>query len=122
MRVATLQLFDENISGTGNVWYTTTETFEPLGRGDLMCFSASIFNASGSPTLTVQVEHSADGQNWLAMNILPEVNAAVVSNQVLIGNPNVSGLMFLHFVRMKIQFTAGASPQCRLRLGATIRC
>lgn len=124
MRVANLQLFDEIISGTGtaSVYYTPSSTYEPLGRGDIMCFSAVVYNATGAgATLSVQVEHSADGRNWLNVNTSAEVTQAVSGNQMFVANPHSANHLLLHFVRLRTQFTAGTSPQCRLRLAATTR-
>lgn len=124
MRVANLQLFDEIISGTAttSVYYTPTNTYEPLGRGDVMCFSAVVYNATGAgATLSVQVEHSADGQNWVNVNPSAEISQAVAGNQMFVANPHTANRLLLHFVRLRAQFTAGTTPQCRLRLAATTR-
>jgi hypothetical protein len=123
MRVGTFNLFDETISGTANTWLTPNETWEPLGRGDLVAFSASVYNVTGSPTpsLSVQVEHSADGQNWTTANASPEINGTIASNTVLNGKVYAGLPVLLHFVRLRVQMTGTAPVQCRLKLAATTR-
>jgi hypothetical protein len=124
MRVANLQLFDEIISGTGtaSVYYTPSSSYDPLGRGDVMCFSAVVYNATGAgAALSIQVEHSADGRNWVNVNPAAEISQAVAGNQMFVANPHNANRLLLHFVRLRAQFTAGTAPQCRLRLAATTR-
>ena len=87
-----------------------------------MCFSAVVYNATGSgATLSVQVEHSADGHNWVNVNASAEINQSVSGNQMVVANPHSNNQLLLQFVRLRAQFTAGTGPQCRLRLAATTR-
>lgn len=123
MRVSTLKLFDETISGTATTWYTPSETYDPLGRGDMFTFAAAVYNVTGGPNLNVQVEHSSDGQNWVSPNgTVPEISSVpITSNQVLVRQRDGVSPVLLSFVRLKAWLAAGTSPQCRLKLTATTR-
>ena len=124
MRIGTLTLFDETISGTSTLWYTPASTYDVLGRGDLFAFGATVYNVTGvTPTLTVQVEHSADGQNWTNRVTSPEIgptNIANASNTMQVGAIDGWQPVMLHFVRLRMQL-GGTSRQRRLKLTATTR-
>ena len=125
MRIATLTLFDETISGTSTTWYTPASSYDALGKGDTFAFAAAVYNVTGSPTLTVQVEHSADGQNWLNYHAIsgPEINQSLTtasSNTLFTAQADGMNPVLLSLVRLRVQLS-GATPQCRLKLTATTR-
>jgi hypothetical protein len=121
MRVATLDLFDDSIAGTGFTWYSRPDTYQALGRADSFVFQATVYNVTGTtPGLIVQVEHSADAQNWVSAVATPEITTSVVSNNSYQGSKDGISPVLLEFIRLRISLT-GTSPQCRLKLTATTR-
>jgi hypothetical protein len=123
MRIATLTLFDETISGTSTIWYTPASTYEALGRGDTFAVAAAVYNVTGTPTLAVRVEHSADGQNWVnRVASGPEINQVITGASNTVFTAAVDGMLpvLLSLVRLRVQLS-GATPQCRLKLTATTR-
>ena len=115
-----LLVFDELIKDTGN-YYTSTALASRLGNADELCLFARTTHVSGtSPTLTVEIEHSPNGQDW-APTWTPQVSALPISNegayagQLLLFDPAL-----LAHVRLRIAL-GGTSPACRLKLYATGR-
>lgn len=121
MRVSTLSLFDETISGTSTIWYTPASTYDALGRGDGFAFAAAVYSVTATTTLTVQVEHSADGQNWINRSSA-EINQSIAnaSNTAIVATVDGALPVLLHLVRLRVQLS-GTNPQCRLKLTATTR-
>lgn len=130
MKALTLVLFDDSISGTGVVWYSPDEYSEELGEHDQIGVHAAVSNVSGTlPTLTVNVEHSADGQNWLtargyapwgSAQGLPEISTAIGPNATYSGSDTGLDPVLLGFVRLKVTL-GGTGPKCRLKLAVTCR-
>lgn len=119
MRVFNLDVFDEGISGTSTTWYTPARLNDKLGTADVFAIMAYVTTVSGtSPTLTVQTQHSADGQNWLSVGSA-EISTGIAGNTVYYGQDNYTPV-HLAFVRLKINL-GGTSPQCRLKLSVTGR-
>lgn len=122
MREFNKDVFDEIISGTGNTWYTPASFNDLLGSADFLGIYAATTNVSGtSPTLTVQAQHSADGQNWVNVSGTPELSAvSIASNTGYYGSDNGLAPVLASFVRFQITL-GGTSPQCRLKLSVTGR-
>jgi len=121
MRVATINLFDDSISGTGINWYSRPDTYRAMGHADSFIFMATVYNATGTtPGLVVQVEHSADAQNWVSVVASPEISTTVASNNAFAASRDGFFPVLLEFVRLRISLT-GTNPQCRLKLTATTR-
>jgi hypothetical protein len=115
-------VFDESLSGTGTTWYSDADFSDMLGECDSLAIEARTTNVSGtSPTLTVQVEHSADNQNWLSLAGTAEINAQAIANDTaivpIIGS---SSVIPLGFVRLRVAL-GGTTPACRLKIYATGR-
>lgn len=122
MREFSKDVFDEIISGTGNTWYTPGSFNDLLGSADFLGIYAATTNVSGtSPTLTIQTQHSADGQNWVNVSGTAEIPAtAIASNTGYYGSDNGVSPVLASFVRLQITL-GGTSPQCRLKLSVTGR-
>lgn len=123
MRIATLDLFDETIQGTTTTWYTPGSTYDALALGDVIAATAAVFNVQNSPTLTIQIEHSADGKNWNNLMTSPEVSQAIstLSNTALYFT---NAAPTLGLARFRIQLSAtgtNSTCQCRLKIAATTR-
>jgi hypothetical protein len=114
-----MKVFDSVVVGTTPV-YTSSEYDGPLGASDFLAIQAFGSQPTGtSPTLLVQVEHSADQRTWSNKNVAAEIPAtAVVSTAVLsvVGYQN-SGNPTLPFVRLRVQM-GGTSPGARVTLYA----
>ena len=114
------QVFDDTISGTSGTWYTASKFNEGLGSGDMLAVVASITDVGGSsPALTVKVEHSADGRDWI------EADTSILTGAI----PSTGGVYhgttpywptLLAFIRLKLTLT-GTSPKCRVKLSAVSR-
>lgn len=122
MQIFNTVVFDESLSGTGTTWYSDADYSDTLGQCDSLAIEARTTAVSGtSPTLTVQVEHSADAQNWLSLAGTAEINAQAIANDAaivpVIGGPTV---IPLGFVRLRVTL-GGTTPACRLKIHATGR-
>lgn len=121
MRIATYQIFDDFISGTGSSWYSGAELNRLLGAADFYAIHAIATNVGGTnPTLTVSPQYSSDGQRFYKPGD-DIVAGALVNNGSLIGsNPGLSPVG----ANLRFQISLGASagtPQCRLKLYFTGR-
>lgn len=121
MREFTLQVFDHNLAGAGP-WYTSSRFNDLLGLADGMTIHALPVSVSGtSPTFTCQIEHSANGLDWLAAPATPPINAQpLVADSVLQGVLPYFLPPLLTFVRLKFS-QGGTSPVCRMRVTVTGR-
>lgn len=121
MRTFNVEAFDEAISGTGTTWYSAAKLNSLLGSADSLAIQAWVTNASGTtPTITVQLEHSGDAENWLPVAGSPEISTAVSSNAVYYGSQVGFIPMLLGYVRLRVSM-GGTSPGCRLKLHVTGR-
>jgi hypothetical protein len=120
MRVYNLQVFDDTISGTSTTWYSNGDFNRSLGAADELALAAHVASVSGtSPTLTVQVEHCADGVSWRSTPSA-EISAGALTNDVVLVGMRTTATVLLPFVRMKITL-GGTTPACRLKLYVTGR-
>lgn len=123
MKLFNTLVFDDTISTTTNTWYTPAEFHDRLGSADAFIFLASAANVTGTANLTVQAEHSADGQNWVNIGTGAEIPAADINaNPVNMGYVSGVGVnaVPLAFVRLRVSLS-GTNPQCRLKITATGR-
>lgn len=114
--------FDDFISGTATTWYTPSELNDLLGRGDNLTLHAATTAVSGTgPTLTCQVEHSANGEDWSAAGSPAQINAVSISNDGAYGGSidGLGGVPLLGFVRIRVTL-GGTSPSCRLKLHVAV--
>ena len=57
-------VFDEHLYGTTSV-YTDARWNTPLGNPDKLGILVTVADHTGTATLGVRIEHSADGRNWI---------------------------------------------------------
>ncbi len=115
MRLVSMQIFDDTISTTSATFTTPKELYTVLGAADNFGLQAVVTGVSSpSPTLTVQAEHSADGQNWLAV-AAAEISTTLAENTAYFGWRDGLLPLLLSHLRFKITLT-GTSPECRLKL------
>lgn len=77
MLVFSEKVFEGYLSGAQSV-YTDTVYADMLGSVDKLHIAGYADNPTGSPSLTVQIEHSPDGTRWMNRNATPEVNAVAL--------------------------------------------
>lgn len=116
-----LLLLDDTISGTGVVWTSSQEHQDVLGMYDQLAMVAKVSEVRGtSAALSVQIEHSADGQHWIAVD-----SATQITNQLIQANDQIvcgydGTVSTLGFIRVTASL-GGTAPGCRLKLTATAR-
>jgi hypothetical protein len=122
MRKFTLVAFDDIIFGTGTNWYTSASFNDELGSADgLVLHAAPSFVSGTAPTLTCQIEHSANGRNWVNAQTTAEINGLGLTNYIpLEGKLSMFSPVLLNFVRVRISM-GGTAPQCRLCIYVTGR-
>lgn len=119
MRVANFQVFDDFISGTGAIWYSSADLNRSLGQADMYAIHAVATNVAGtSPTLTVGAQYSSDGQNWFSPQ--NDINAQPLVNGGSLVGFNAGSTPLGANIRFQISL-GGTSPQCRLKLYFTGR-
>ena len=120
MRTFNTLIFDDIISGTASNWFTSSDFCDQLGSADFLLLQARTSFVSGtSPTLTVDIEHSPDGQSWTLLPPGNHINAVAISNNgSYVGDDAPTTIQALAYVRCRISL-GGTSPKCRLKLFAT---
>lgn len=123
MLVSTTKVFDEMIIPSAAFRYTSARFNGILQGGDSFAVQAVTMRVTGSsPKLTVQAEHSADGQLWVATPSA-EINDVPISSGLTLGGSR-DGAVFtlLPLLRFRISIVGGFfPPQCRLKLYVTVR-
>jgi hypothetical protein len=117
-------VFDDFIAGTSSV-YTAAQHNATLGQYDQMSIQAIVDKLSvsgGSPTLTVQIEHSADQRNWESKSGTAEINAAgMTAGTTNIESGYDAGTTPSHaFERLRIAL-GGTSPEGHVKIWITAR-
>jgi hypothetical protein len=116
-------VFDDRLTSTAAA-YTSADFVYLLGAYSRMRIQALASNVSGTaPTLTVQLEHSADERNFVSVNTTPEINASAlavgaVTNVVSVGTLGTRAQH--HAARLRVQL-GGTSPQADLKIWVTMR-
>jgi hypothetical protein len=87
VRRARLLVFDDVIVGTSAV-YSSTDFNDFLGQYDSLVLHAVVDNIQNASAITVQLQASADGRNWVIKNDVPEINNASVGA----GQTSVAGV------------------------------
>jgi hypothetical protein len=117
-------VFDDAIEGTTatfsnsrfNAQLATADRFQIMG------VVSQVGVSSGTPTLTVQLQHSADNRNFVDKSGTAEIDAATLSTTaVTVVSGNDAGSVPLGgFLRLEITL-GGTSPKARVRLWVTGR-
>jgi hypothetical protein len=115
-------VFDDSIEGTANV-YTSAEHNSVLGAPDrlfVIVVTSQVSVASGTPTLTLQFEMSADERTWLNAAGTAEINSATINtaDRTVLA---ASGSAGLRFVRFRIALGVATSPRIRVQVWVTGR-
>lgn len=133
MHLGTLLVFDERLNAEGGIiLYTSLEHTDFLSDAERIgiqaIFSASAPATSGTLTLSVHIEQSADGRNWLAKNATPELSGVINMSPIrgqwsLIGGESWPPRPRLRFVRLAININThfASPPASRLQLFVTAR-
>jgi hypothetical protein len=103
MQVFNIKAFDDFIHGNTAV-FTTAEINGLLGKADKLALMAVADQVTGTTNLTVQIEHSGDGRNWVAKNGSAEIPATSIpasATTVLAGSDSGSSPS-LGFVRLRL--------------------
>jgi hypothetical protein len=119
MLIDTIKVFDDVIAGTTSTWLTSSDLNERLGEGDRGRIQAVSTQIVGSPSLTIEVEHSGDSENWTPLSSGPEIDAEALSE-----NESVASAFYTdcsRFIRYRISLTGTGSPACRLQVYASLR-
>lgn len=115
-------VFDDAIEGTSAV-YTGAQWNAVLGLADKLKLVAITDQASGTtPTLTVQIEESADQRNWASKSGTAEINALSVgtsATEIKTGN-DAGTVPTGGFVRLRLQL-GGTTPKVHVKLYVTGR-
>ena len=118
MRRANLIAFDDYVSDA-TPQYSTTELNKTLGEFDSWALQVVVDDPKNATSITVQLETSADGRNWLPKNDQPEVSGILGAgtSTVLQGrDPGTIG-PGLTLVRLKVtMFAAGSVPSAHLKI------
>ena len=141
MRAANILVFDEIVqaSSTANpvtVPFLTDQSLnDRLGVFDMLALMAVVDSLTGTGLLWVQIEHSADGRNWLPKNSTAEIGGDTAPSappkgvslkgpaQAAFAGGDAGGSPSLAFVRLRIdvQAPATASVSGRVRVFVTGR-
>jgi hypothetical protein len=122
MRVTSLEIFDEIITGTGNTWYTPDHLSEVLGNSDVYAIQACVSQVSGSSQqLTIANQTSGDGTNWYSWGTDISSLGTLVNEGTYWGHRDGIASFLLALVRFQIIFGSGTNPSCRLKLYFTGR-
>lgn len=133
MHLGTLLVLDERLNAEGGIiLYTSLEHTDFLSEAEQLgiqaIFSASAVATSGTLTLRVQIEQSADGRNWLTKNLLPELTGSVTMTPIngqwsLIGGESWPPRPRLRFVRLVVNINTqyASPPASRLQVFVTAR-
>ena len=115
MRRFTMPVFDNFISGTTSIWYTSSAYNDVLGSADDLLVQAVTEQVSGTTNVTIQPEHSCNALDWIAFPGNLVANAVVSDGTYLAESAFFNGAVLLTFVRLKITLT-GTTPACRLKV------
>jgi hypothetical protein len=114
-------VFDEVLMSTA-VSYTSIKHCEALSKGDQLAFIAHGENANAGLSLTVAIEHSADGIHWAQKNTSPEINGAVLNNAIgIYGAEPLAFSPSQAFVRLRIQVGGSGLAKARVVVNAFVR-
>jgi len=131
MHQGTRVVFDETINAEGGLsLYTGLLHTDFLREAQQLGLQAIFMSSatSGNCTINVNIEHSADGRNWLNKNTSPELSGMIiltpgVGEWSVVGGESWPPSPRLRFIRLAISVTTGrvSPPAVRLRILATAR-
>lgn len=121
MKALQLTLFDDTLSGTSATWYSPSQFNDELGKHDVIAIAAAVTEVSGSsPTLSVAVEGSSDGEHWVPTGAggNPNISTVISANNTYFASTGMAVLPA--FIRLSATL-GGTGPACRLKLSVTCR-
>lgn len=114
-------VFNEVIQPAGTAFTTASEVEQALGDFDQMAVQAVIDNVDVGGNFTLNIQTSADGENWVNKNATPEIsnkpfNAGSVTN--LVGadtgaNPTLG--------RVRLRFSMTGAGRAHVKIYVTQR-
>jgi hypothetical protein len=116
MRRFSVQVFDEYISGTAGIWYSSSVYDELFGSADSLVIQAVTEQVSGTTNLLIQPQHSCNGLDWLntVTNLVPP-GPVVNDGTYIVDSQFFAFQTFLTYVRLRITLT-GTVPACLLKV------
>jgi hypothetical protein len=112
------KVFHTYISGNQAV-YTEDAHADLLGSTDRVMFTIIVTGISGSPIITAQVEHSANGSRWMNADATPELPNVPIPNPVTLVMSSVSGPTL---AKRRLRITlSGTTPAASLLIWANGR-
>lgn len=119
---SSLLVFDDKITTT-TAQYTSPDFNYVLAASSRVRIQAVADDISGtSPTLTVQLEHSADERNFVNVGTVADISAgiAVGGTSNLISTTTLGVRAQHHAARLRVQL-GGTSPQAHVKIWVTMR-
>jgi hypothetical protein len=117
-----LKVFDGFVRGPSPTAYTSPDFYEELGEADELAIHAALDPDAfgGFPnSITIQIEHSADGLLWQNKNLAPEVTATnppgIPYDTVVGYDPGTRPGLALARLRITVTWFGGGS-------GSSLRC
>jgi hypothetical protein len=124
MQIFHTQVYDDAIEGTTAV-YTDPRFNAEIASADKLVIMGTVSQVSvtgGTPTITVQLEHSADNRTFVNKSGTAEINAATLSATAITPvSGNDPGTVPLGgFARLRIVL-GGTNPRAKVQLWVTGR-
>ena len=122
MQVFHILVYDDAVEGTTAVYSDPRHNAE-LTAADALQIMGVVSQVGGStPTITVQLEHSADNRNFVNKSGTAEIDAASLSTTALtvVSGYDDGAVPTGGFARLRIAL-GGSSPEARVRLWVTGR-
>jgi len=123
MRRMNITVFDEfltNVNGNANRVFTSQELNSRLGQFDQLGIFVVADQVSASAILSIQIEHSGDGRNWVTKNANAEITAGtnniIISVTTPLWGSDAGTNPSLAFVRLGIWFNANMSAHLRIHV------
>lgn len=118
-----LLVFDEQLP-TQSSYFSKADFYKALGQYDQIALHAIVDNPTGATngTITVVLEHSCDGRNFIAKNATAEINAAAIAfnSQSDAAGGDGGALPTLEYGRLNVKLAGGVTA-ARVRIWATLR-
>jgi hypothetical protein len=117
-------VFDDAIEGTASV-HSDPRFNAQLAAADrfqIMGVVSQVSVSGGTPTITVQLEHSADDRNFVNKSGTAEISAVTLSTTTItvVSGSDAGSVPLGGFARLRIAL-GGTSPRTRVRLWVTGR-
>jgi hypothetical protein len=115
-------VFDDAIEVTTSV-YTDPKFNADLATADELLIMGVVTQVTGtSPTITVQIEHSADNRNFANKTGTAEINGVTISTTppVIVSGNDPGTTPLGGFVRLRIAL-GGTTPKARVKIWVTGR-